>query len=92
MLNWNKDRAPPLLLDCSLAATSMPEHLSGVRNIALILRLAVAKDGHLLHGEFVDAHEQGRGQFRSWPELLAALEKLIAEENDDEVSRPPTSS
>ena len=69
----------------------MPEHLSDVHNIALIVRLVVTKDGRLVHGEILDANEQCRGRFRAWHELAAALQACAETGSADEASLPPNS-
>lgn len=66
----------------------MPEHLSDVHNIALIVRLAMTKDGRLVHGEILDAHEQCRGRFRAWSELAAALQVCAGGPGADEAAAP----
>jgi hypothetical protein len=74
-----------------MAANPMPEHLSDVHNIALIVRLVVTKDGRLVHGEILDAHEQCRGRFRVWSELAAALQACAKGLSTGETSPPPNS-
>ncbi len=69
----------------------MPEHLSDVHNIALIVRLVVTKDGRLVHGEILDANEQCRGRFRAWSELAAALRACAGAASAGEASPPPNS-
>jgi hypothetical protein len=64
----------------------MSEHLSDVRNIALIVRLVVTKDGRLVHGEFIDAHGQRWGQFRAWSELASALQDCAAGSSSEKPS------
>ena len=69
----------------------MPEQLSDVHNIALIVRLVVTKNGRLVHGEILDANEQCRGRFRAWNELAAALRACAEAGSADEPSPPPNS-
>ena len=66
----------------------MPEHLSDVHNIALVVRLVVTKDGRLVHGEILDAGERCRGKFRAWSELAAALRTCAGAASADEASPP----
>jgi hypothetical protein len=73
-----------------VAANPMPEHLSDVHNLALIVRLVVTKDGRLVHGEILDAGDRGRGKFRTWSELAAALQACVEAASPGE-SSPPNS-
>lgn len=69
----------------------MPEHLSDVHNIALVVRLVVTKDGRLIHGEILDAGKQCRGKFQTWSELAVALQSCAEVASADDAS-PPNSS
>lgn len=70
----------------------MPERLSDVRQIALVLRLALTKEGRLVHGEILDAHGQSCGQFREWSDILGVLQDCAADANSSTLPDPPPAS
>lgn len=49
------------------------EHLAANRHVTLLLRLVADPEGHLVHGEVVDADGASRGKFASWKNLVELL-------------------
>jgi hypothetical protein len=59
------------------------ERLANERVLTVMLRLVIARDGQLVHGEIVDLEGVVRHRFVDWPGLVAALERLIATTDSD---------
>ena len=59
------------------------ERLADERVLTVMLRLVIARDGRLVHGEIVDLEGVVRQRFAHWTELLTALERLIATTDTD---------
>jgi hypothetical protein len=60
-----------------LSIENFEETLADKNNTVVVLRLVTAHDGHLLHGELLDAQGETRGRFTDWPGLVHHLERFL---------------
>lgn len=75
-----------------MGADPLPDQLHEIRYVALLVRLAIANDGRLLHGEFVDLEGQPCGHFRDWNQMLRVLQSSAAAADAPPLGEEPPSS
>jgi hypothetical protein len=69
----------------------VPDHLFEVRNVTLLMRLVIAGDGRLLHGEFLDLQGQQCGRFHNWDQILPVLRSCVAASSSETSGTQPPS-
>ena len=70
-----------------MSSSSNVDKLADVRQVTVILRLALNRRGRILHGELVETEEAKPRRFNSWIGLTHALREWLASQSQD---TPPT--
>jgi hypothetical protein len=63
----------------------MYDHLADKRQIILIVRVTINKQGQLLHGEIVDIEGTVIGRFAEWQRLWATILTWVASQQNGQI-------
>jgi hypothetical protein len=58
------------------------ERLGDKRNVTVVLRLVLDREGELMEGEVVDAKGRPGDRFNDWEEITPAVRRLARERGD----------